>query len=41
MINEHCWIKEWNMLVCKFCGIIRRADGKNSKCPGKVKIGLR
>lgn len=27
--------------VCKQCGIVRRADGRNGQCRGRVTIGLR
>lgn len=27
--------------VFRECGIVRRSDGKNSQCRGRVKIGLR
>ncbi|WP_429037282.1 hypothetical protein [Aeromonas media] len=27
--------------VCLNCGVMRKADGTNKKCPGIVKVGLR
>jgi hypothetical protein len=26
---------------CRICGIVRRADGQNKPCPGKVNVALR
>lgn len=26
---------------CQNCGILKRADGKNKPCPGKVRVELR
>lgn len=37
----HDWFEWRNMTCCRRCGIVRRADGKNSRCRGHVKIGLR
>ncbi len=41
----HVWadrtIGKLSMTSCNRCGIIRRADGKNSPCKGDVKIALR
>lgn len=45
--NGHQWvkIKSENILngkhSCKDCGILRRPDGRNKPCRGKVKIELR
>ena len=37
----HLWIKKFGLMVCKHCGIVQRADGKNKPCPGKVRGALR
>ncbi len=34
-------LKALSALVCKDCGIVRRGDGKNSQCRGRVCIELR
>lgn len=45
--NGHIWakMKSSNILnelhVCRECGIIRRKDGKNKPCKGKVRVTLR
>lgn len=41
--NGHEFIqwKQDKYLSCRNCGNIRRADGLNSPCRGKVKIALR
>ena len=39
--NGHVW-HEWNGLTCcKVCGIVRRRDGRNSRCKGPAKVGPR
>jgi len=35
---EHKWVKHEDYSYCKQCGNVKRADGKNSPCKGKVKI---
>ncbi|NBT36277.1 MAG: hypothetical protein EBT03_12225 [Betaproteobacteria bacterium] len=30
-----------NVRYCRVCGIVRRADGQNKPCPGKVSVALR
>ena len=37
----HAWFERFGLTCCKKCGIVRRADGQNSPCPGSVRIGLR
>lgn len=42
----HLWVRKAffeNDLtqVCQLCGIVKRADGQNSQCVGKVKITTR
>ena len=41
--NGHRWghYKDWKLETCRYCGMVRRADDKNSPCKGKVKLGLR
>lgn len=39
--NGHSWINYKDMICCKFCGIIRKKDGTNKPCPGKVKVTFR
>lgn len=29
------------LVTCKHCGIVKRQDGKNSPCKGKVRVVLR
>jgi hypothetical protein len=29
------------MITCKHCGIVKREDGENKACPGKVRVALR
>lgn len=29
------------LTTCKLCGIVKRADGENKPCPGRVRIELR
>lgn len=40
-MEKHNWIAKFGMRVCKHCGIVRRRDGKNKACPGKVRVELR
>lgn len=35
------WIKGRDWECCKWCGILRRADGNNKPCPGKAQIAPR
>lgn len=38
---KHEWWK-WNGLdCCKKCGVLMRADGKNSPCKGVIQVRLR
>lgn len=39
--NEHEWISFHGMPTCKNCGTVRRKDGQNRPCKGKVKITTR
>lgn len=29
------------LVTCKWCGIVKRNDGENAPCPGKVRVALR
>lgn len=41
--NTHQWFQhprlDWPS--CRLCGIVKRADGKNSACRGKINVKLR
>lgn len=40
----HKWIlhpKFAPLVTCQWCGAVRRADGGNSPCKGKVRVQLR
>lgn len=37
----HKWFTYKALEVCKNCGVVRRADDKNSKCKGHVKVKTR
>lgn len=39
--NGHHWIKAFNLLCCRDCGIVRRADDQNRPCKGLVGVALR
>lgn len=39
--NGHHWIERFNLVCCRDCGFVRRADDKNKPCKGVVKVGLR
>lgn len=41
--GEHAWFnfKEDQFQSCAKCGVVKRKDGNNKSCPGKVKIGFR
>lgn len=46
--GEHLWIAwaptvrpDQPMISCRWCGIVRRADGANKPCRGKVRVTLR
>jgi hypothetical protein len=39
--GKHSWFQRFGLTCCKLCGIVRRADGNNSRCPGPVRVGLR
>lgn len=40
--DDHEWkpysIGAQKIQVCKRCGVVRRADDKNNKCRGKVRV---
>ena len=41
---RHIWFihpKFRPLETCKACGVVRRPDGKNGPCPGKVRMQLR
>lgn len=43
-MGEHDWFihpKFRPLTVCKACGIVKRRDGGNSPCRGKVRVELR
>lgn len=31
----------WSIYVCKQCGIVRREDGKNNSCRGRIPVVIR
>lgn len=39
--NGHHWLRWRNMICCRDCGIIRRADDQNKPCRGRVYVGPR
>lgn len=39
--NGHHWVQRFNLVCCRDCGIVRRADDKNSPCKGIVTVELR
>lgn len=39
--GEHYWMMFNNLPCCAHCGIVRRRDGKNKPCRGKVRVELR
>lgn len=39
--NGHHWIERFNLVCCRDCGIVRRADDKNKPCKGVVSVGPR
>lgn len=52
-MSEHVWFTylgdcyyetgkpRWSYATCIKCGVVKRRDGRNSKCRGKVKVVLR
>ena len=42
-IGEHDWFKPafLKFECCRKCGIVRRSDGKNNPCRGRVVLSLR
>jgi len=41
MSDAHHWFKRFGLICCKHCGIVKRADGTNKPCPGKIRVELR
>jgi len=39
--GEHYWMMFGTLPCCAHCGIVRRRDGKNRPCRGKVRVALR
>lgn len=39
--NGHHWVQRFNLVCCRDCGFIRRADDQNSSCKGPVGVGIR
>lgn len=39
--NGHHWVKRFNLVCCRDCGFIRRADDQNSPCKGPAGVGIR
>ncbi len=39
--NGHHWIERFNLVCCRDCGFVRRADDQNKPCKGVVKVELR
>ncbi len=39
--NGHHWIRAFNLVCCRDCGIVRRADDQNKPCKGLVHVGPR
>ena len=41
--REHEWFTygRLNWECCRVCGVVRRKDGKNSRCRGPVSVGPR
>lgn len=40
-VGEHDWHERFNLTCCRLCGIVRRADDKNSPCRGVVHVAFR
>lgn len=39
--NGHHWIERFNLVCCRDCGFVRRADDQNKPCVGVVRVGPR
>ena len=39
--NGHHWMERFNLVCCRDCGFVRRADDQNSPCQGLVGVGIR
>ena len=39
--NGHHWVKRFNLICCRDCGFVRRADDNNAPCKGVVGVGVR
>lgn len=37
----HEWLLKNGLVFCRYCLVVRRADGQNKPCKGKVRISLR
>lgn len=37
----HHWVEAFNLVCCRDCGIVRRADDQNKPCRGVVKVVMR
>ena len=40
-MTDHAWHPCDDWQTCKVCGMVKRSDGKDRPCRGKVAIGLR
>lgn len=39
--NGHHWVQRFNLICCRDCGFVRRADDQNALCKGPVGVGIR
>jgi len=39
--GEHDWHERFNLICCRKCGLVRRADGTSNPCRGIVRVALR
>lgn len=39
--GDHDWIARFGLTCCRACGIVKRRNGENKPCPGKVRVVLR
>ena len=39
--NGHHWVERFNLVCCRDCGFVRRADDTNAPCRGCVGVGIR
>ena len=45
-MEDHTWMTHDRIFdgkteFCRKCGVVKRADGQNRACPGKVRVGPR